>query len=32
MSMLSVVHYFENCFIQPNEHLTGVYVIGSSLL
>ena len=32
MSMLSVVDYFENCFIQPKEHLTGVFVICSSLL
>ena len=32
MSLLSVVHYCENVFIQLKEHLTGVFVFGSSLL
>ena len=31
VSLLSVVHYYENV-LQPKEHLTGVFVIGSSLL
>ena len=31
VSLLSVVHYYENVS-QPKEHLTCVFVIGSSLL